>query len=498
MGKRWWLVMAVMTGCSGVVEGPDASLDGGLDGASDGGAGDAGTPVDAGMSVDAGTSVDAGASIDAGPGDAGLVTATFTPSTAIIPNPERGFYVWASTNFGASLDTGALDTAYANGTRLAYAMVDLGAYRTSAIPSQYLDDLSARLALLRGRGMKAVLRFAYDYTAGGNDAPATQIASHLAQLAPVLTANADAIAVFQAGFIGAWGEWHSSKNSNSFGYMTNAGVTQQQADANRLLVRDALLTHVPAGIPIAFRYPGDLIKWYPSPTQQTRAGLHNDCWLSGPTDTGTYASAAERTYVATLSAAASFGGETCDADTPLRTSCTDVRTEGARYHLSYLNREYFAGFFTAWTSGGCLDEVTRLMGYRLQLDEVRHPARATRGSTVRVQVQLRNVGWARLFSARPLVVTLTRGTERHVGTSQTFLSTLPAQATAGSALDVDVVIPQGASAGDYAVSLSVPDVHPTTSSDVRFSIRFANADSGAQQWNATSARFVTGTVLSVE
>jgi len=43
-----------------------------------------------------------------------------------------------------------------------------------------------------------------------------------------------------------------------------------------------------ASIQIGFRYPPDLQKWYPDPREQHRVGLHNDCFLSGPTDTGTY------------------------------------------------------------------------------------------------------------------------------------------------------------------------------------------------------------------
>ena len=424
--------------------------------------------------------------------------ATFTSSTANLPNPERGFYVWASSDFGASIDTGALDTAYANGTRIAYTPIDLSAFRSTAISTPFLKALSARFVTLRQRGFKAVVRFVYDYSAGGNDAPATQIASHLQQLAPIITANADAIAFFQAGFIGAWGEWHSSKHSNSYGYMTNAGVTQAQADANRLILRDALFAAVPPSIPLGFRYPGDLIKWFPTATQQSRAGLHNDCWLAGPTDTGTYDSAAERTYIATLSTHAAFGGETCDADTPPRTSCTDVRTEGARYHLAYLNREYFAGFFTAWTNGGCLDEVSRQMGYRLQLDQVRHPERVTRGASLRVFVDLRNTGWAKLFSPCPLVITLQRGNELVTAASTTLLNTLGAQATSSSTIAIDLAIPANATPGTYSVSLSAPDTFTTTATDARFSIRFANADPGAQQWNATAARFATGTSVIVE
>lgn len=423
------------------------------------------------------------------------VSATFTPSEAPLANPERGWYGWASDDFGASLEVDTVDAAFAKGYRLMFAKVELGAFRSSPISATFLSELSARLATLRAHGMKAVLRFAYDYTEGGNDAPATQIESHVEQLAPVLTENADALAVFQAGFIGAWGEWHSSKHSNSYGYHTNPGVTLAEANQNRLIVRDALLAATPASVPLVFRDPGDLLRWYPDPTTPSRVGLHNDCFLAGPTDTGTYESQAERSYVMSLTERNSFGGETCDADTPLRTSCDDIRREGASYHLAYLNREYFEGFFTAWQAGGCLDEVERRMGYRLELDAVRHATRATPGSTLRVEVELRNVGWASVTGERKLVVRLVRDGNVTTAASTTRLSALEAQATKSTTIPIDIVLPT--TEGDYAVELAAPDVHPRTMSDARFAIRFANADAGAQAWRPASASFATGTIVSV-
>lgn len=503
------LALSVAAACSseGGPAGPDASrlpTDAGTE--AGGASGAAGAPSDAsadgasaagGAQHDAGGGRDAGSAGAAGLGvDAGDVSVTFAPTQEDFPNPERGWFVWASDDFGASLDVGAVDAAWRQGVRLAYAMVDLGRFREGAIDASFLAALSDRLEALRGRGMKAILRFVYDYTAAGNDAPATRIVSHLEQLAPLLSEQQSAIAVVQAGFIGAWGEWHSSKHSNSYGYQTNPGVTQQQADANRRLVRDALLQAVPPTLPLAFRYPGDLIKWYPSPTTQPRVGLHNDCWLAGPDDTGTYESEAERTYVRARSASSSFGGETCDASAELRTSCSSVLTEGAQYHLGYLNREYFTGFMDAWRREGCIEEVSRSMGYRLQLEQARHATQATRGGTLRVEVTLRNVGWARLLGPRPLVVRLVDGATRATGASDVSLSSLPAQATTASVITVELRAP--GAPGVYALELAAPDPHPTARDDARFAVRFANASQGAQRWDAARAAFITGTTVTVE
>jgi hypothetical protein len=142
--------------------------------------------------------------------------------------------------------------------------------------------------LVREVGIKFIVRFSYnDGTSAPNtqpDATLAQVLRHIEQLAPILEANKDVIAWFEAGFIGAWGEWHSSTNG-------------LDSDANKAIIRDALLANFPADRFILFRYPGDFIGWHPQPlteaqafsgTDQARAGHHNDCFLASDSDFGTY------------------------------------------------------------------------------------------------------------------------------------------------------------------------------------------------------------------
>jgi sarcosine oxidase gamma subunit len=128
---------------------------------------------------------------------------------------------------------------------------------------------------------------------------------------------------------------------------------------------------------------------------------------------------------------------------------------------------------------------------------VSHSTVASKGTTTTITVSLRNVGWARLFSKRPLVVTL-----RHKTTGATIarsggnLSNVAAGATAQIA--VSASIPSGAAAGDYEVQIGAPDVWSTTAGDPRFAVRFANANSGTQAWNSATGRFTSGTTLRVQ
>lgn len=446
--------------------------------------------------------VDAGADTDASTPVVPTTSATFTPTTATFPSPERGFYGWSGDDFVTAYDAGSVAAAYAAGMRLVLASANLSAFRTSDLTAAWLGDLSHSFGEIRAAGMKVTLLLAYNFDAGGLDATATQIRTHLEQLRPVLAENEDVIAYMRAGFIGAWGEWHSSVSGNSCGY--HSGTTPcDVADANRLIVRDALLANVPASIQIGFRYPPDLQRWYPDPREQHRVGLHNDCFLSGPSDTGTYQNDAQRDYVAALTEDNAFGGETCAGETPLRTSCADIMSEGARFHLAWLNDNYAPDFLDRWHADGCYDQVSSLIGYRIQLDALSHPERATRGSTIAVAVDLRNVGWARMFGqARPLVVTLRpRSTGASItAAGATALRTLASQATASSRIEVTVSIPSDAAPGDYDVLLGAPDANPSLADDARFAVRFANADDAAanQAWDDATSRFRAGTTLTIE
>ena len=42
-----------------------------------------------------------------------------------------------------------------------------------------------------------------------------------------------------------------------------------------------------------------------------------------------------------------------------------ILNEGPRYHLAHINVSYADNFLAAWSAGGCLDTVNRMMGYRM-------------------------------------------------------------------------------------------------------------------------------------
>lgn len=436
------------------------------------------------------------------------VETSFTVSTAEIANPERGMYVWAADNLLQWTQANA-DAQFQEGYRVVYAPVRLDAYANTTLPASVLTQLTERFAMARRAGLKLVPRFLYNYPENETeyqnvkDAPLARVLGHIDQLKPVLTANADVIAYLQAGFIGAWGEWHTSSNN-----LTESGPRTQ--------IRDALLAALPADRFLQLRYPAYLMAWasqvpsWRDGSAASRIGAHNDCFLASATDVGTYSENAsqrtnERNYIAALSRVAPFGGETCnpaDEENPTpRTNCTDILNEGRQFNLTYLNNSYYRELFhTRWEQQGCMAEVKRSIGYRFEFSTLRHSDAVTAGQSGTLMLTVKNSGWARAFNPRALQLLLKHKTSGAVvrialptADPRTWLPNTTTTVSAG------FTVPTGTPTGAYDVLLALPDGAASLAGDVRYSVRPGNADnaSKAQAWDAALGAFRAGTTLTV-
>ncbi|MCS7070898.1 MAG: DUF4874 domain-containing protein, partial [Anaerolinea sp.] len=150
-----------------------------------------------------------------------IQTVAYAASDEHFPNPERGFYIqraplWIDEE-RIPLERAELDEARALGIDLIRTYYVLDRHRDRPLDDGVLAALEADLETIRAAGFKVILRFAYNFPLDENyvraiDAPLDLVLTHIDQLAPILRANVDVIAHIEAGFIGAWGEWHSSSN----------------------------------------------------------------------------------------------------------------------------------------------------------------------------------------------------------------------------------------------------------------------------------------------
>ena len=445
------------------------------------------------------------------PVPAAKVFTNFTATDAEIPNPERGFYRWAWSDLNQFSKADG-DDAYKSGIRIVYAMVRLDAYKSAALPASLLTGLRTGFSNARQSGIKIIPRFVYNYPANETeyrdvaDASLTNVLAHIAQLKPVLQENSDVIAYLQAGFIGAWGEWHTSSN----------GLT---STANRTSIRDALLDAMPKDQFVQFRYPPHLMAWSATAPAEasafdgsaaSRSGVHNDCFLASSTDVGTYSDnattrAQQRSYTLSVAKVAPFGGETCnpadEANAQPRTSCADILGEGKQFSLTYLNNSYYTeAFHSRWKKDGCYAQVQRLMGYRIEFVSAEHAAVAAAGSAWPMKFVVRNIGWARPYKTRQLAFLLKHRTGGNVIKLATSVDPRSWTADKSFTHDVSLAIPSGAPAGEYDVYAALPDGAAKLNGDVRFAVRPANADNtgNRQAWDAALGAFRIGTVVTLQ
>lgn len=420
------------------------------------------------------------------PADAPVLTRPYLWTDAIIPNPERGFYSYI-TLIEDRDHSGVLE----RGHRLVYSNIRLDEFRDAPISQDFLNEVVEGFEALRTAGLKAVIRFAYNagpYPDSEPDASKARILEHIAQLEPILRAQADVLALVQAGFIGAWGEWHTSTN----------GLLDDPQDRRDIL--EALLNALPADRATQVRRPTFKQEMYGGPLTEAQAytgsyaartGHHNDCFLSSNTDSGTYPSNAIeqwKDYVAGDTRFVAMGGETCERNPP-RSSCQSALQEMERLHYSYLNNDYHPDVIQDWINEGCFGEMERRLGYRLVLDDADLPPALKPGGRFRFRLALHNEGWAAPINPRPVILVLSGGATRH----QVRLEDVDLRRwAAGEASEVQahLEVPAALPEGRYQLALWLPDADTDLRDRSDYSIRFANDG----VWDGAAGSQVLGTI----
>ena len=384
----------------------------------------------------------------------------FTADEGPVPNPERGLFVVVELG-----NQGDVDWAVSLERRLVNVRVLLAEYQHRDLSPERLAVWDEGFEQLRRAGLKAVLRFQYNL-GSGIDAPLPQVLAHIQQLGPLLRKNRDVIAVLQAGFVGAWGEWHSSAN----------GLDAPEAKRQIL---DALLEALPTDRMVQVRtpfYKADYLPGEPlaaadahSGTARARIGHHNDCLLATDDDNGTYEDDIEgwRSYVEQESPFVPVGGEACEISK--RTGCASVLRELAELHWSYLNGGFPEQLVRRWKASGCYSTIDAKLGYRLVLHGVSWTAKK---ESLAVTLDLENQGYAAPFNPRPVFLVL-EGQGRRYDLPITPLD--PRRWAAGSRHHYRIDVPTThVEPGSYRLSLWLPDSEPALRTNPAYSIRVAS------------------------
>ena len=335
------------------------------------------------------------------------VKVTFTESVDPLVNPERGLY--RSLNFNSTsgpLNVSEVKARRAQGFSLFYMGFYLTDFMDGDISESFLEMFQSSMDALREGGAKCLLRFAYkNYSSDKEDMdPEVDVVlRHVEQLKPYLQKNADVIFVLQAGFVGPWGEWHSS---------THFGTGYEF----RKKLADALLDAMPESRQIQVRTPQFKMRMYGYSVKDTltavtahdgstksRIAGHNDCFGASINDSGTFDNeTADREYWKAETRYIIMGGETCKVSQYClcRATINDVRD----YHWTCLNVDYNSDVLKRWKSADCYNTIAACLGYRLVMQDLFYSEDLQAGKACNVVLRFYNTGVAAPMNPRDAVL----------------------------------------------------------------------------------------------
>ncbi len=464
---------------------------------------------------------------------ASLRAATYTAdNTTVLSNPERGYhnryeiindpavndYASAATSI-AGFNPDALDRTFARakaaGNTLIHSYVHLDKYTdVDQLPQPLLDNLASGLAAIRTAGLKIVLRPAYSW-ANSTSVPEARTLGHIAQLNAVISANADVVEHLEAGWLGAWGEWHDSQFTDAF--------NRAQADTRYRVVKKILDT-TPASIPVAIRYPIFVkeVLELPVPsgttalttTDRDRLGFHNDCFLSDSADMGTYDQNSWMgwfyvedkrqwviDYITSYGGNKVIGGETCDSAGNDDAAGVQVQQQMSSQHWTEINEDFAAVNVNIWKAANlaatgndpaetAYTRIKRKLGYRFRLATATFPTSANPGGSFAFAADLANDGYASPLKPRSLYLVFDNGTNRY----NVAVPNTEVRAWKSGAISVSqtVTLPNMVS-GTYKLALWLPDPATALQSRPEYSIRLANTGI----WDATKGYNVLANSITI-
>ena len=425
--------------------------------------------------------------------------------TSIFPNPERGFTeeLGGETKLSDSknhvvqpeadwyFDLDDPDNADRKTQTLVMLMYYLYNYRSKDLSDKMLQGFDEDMQILRDKGFKCVLRFAYDWNSN-TDADLTHVQRHIAQLKPHLAKNADVIYVLETGFVGQWGEWY---------YSTNYGNESQHLNNNRRAVLTAMLDACPSDRFLLVRYPLIKTEYLGDETALTaeqaftgttcaRIGHHNDAFLNKYGNDGTYGRDGDgpeddpvlRQYIADETLYVPNGGETnVESSSLAKKVYAQAESEMSTYHWSFCGSTYAEAVTKKWRENGIFANLDRKMGYRYEMVSADLPATVQAGGTARIEIAIKNVGYAPLYNARPVYLVLrNQQSDFSLQLAADPRRWLPNGVT--TTVSETVTIPADIPAGTYSLYLHMPDAYASLAADPRYAVRFANVGT----WDAAT------------
>ena len=408
----------------------------------------------------------------------------FAEDMSVFPNPERGWYRSMETN---DLSINELMHFRDSGITLVAFETNLAAYLNKPLDAVKLNEVDRAFAAAHMAGLEVIFRAAYDFN--GRDFPDPKdiniVLNHIHQLGPIFQKYADVLFNIQAGFLGSWGEWHTS----NFG--PHVKWTPVSPEYQRMVV-DALLEEAPVTTTVSVRRPEyvrNIAGKEPltaeeafSGSKLSRVGFHNDALMSEKTDMDTYIDPdypleKEFAWINNHTRYTPFIAETNTVS-----SYNDIKNAVPFLDLmnaDSLNYEYHPGVLKKWHNSSyngmnAYDYITLKLGYRIVLRKAEHGGVLAPGGNLHLNLELENTGFGHILREKIFELVLKKDNE-------TIRMPIKEDARFWNKNEpinraYDFKLPADMSAGNWNVYLGLSSAFDTLRDNPAYSVRFANTD----------------------
>lgn len=396
------------------------------------------------------------------------VTLEFEEGSMVLDNPGRGFYVQIDSREEERIS--GMEEAGVGLILLAY---DLHDYIDCPLDENKLQELKDFLEEIKEYKMKVIFRAAYRFGANYDDPDSIErITEHIGQISGILNAYADQILCVQAGFLGPWGEWHSS------GFLENSEEENTQV---RNTILKSLLEKLNKEIIINVRRPRFIRDAQAAGLDISRIGFHNDALLSTEDDMGTYDEKGytrkdELEWVKQNIETGINGGEMTQISD--FTEIKNAVKEFQHLHLTYLNLMYNQEVLESWKTQSVegqngYDYMNNHLGYRYSIKNMKLPTELKAGHMLRIKGEIINTGFAPISNEYKFYFVIKK--DQDIYYNEIMMSSLDQQILN---FNLKVTIPKEIKALQEGEALEMGILlTDRLSEDYRvFSIRFANEE----------------------